>query len=95
MLKHSHLHLMFWQPSAIIMNYKTFWREEAQYFPEIHFGDKELMEKFRTFGEKVFDKLTSFVQLPADVTKVGILKSDKKMLETWRLSIEHLWFEEF
>lgn len=49
----------------------------------------------RTSGtdrEKVFAALLAFVELPPGVTRAGILKLDQKMLETWRKSMEVLWF---
>jgi hypothetical protein len=43
--------------------------------------------------EKVFDAITVSVKPPASVTRGGILRLDKKMLELWRTEIEKLWFE--
>jgi hypothetical protein len=41
---------------------------------------------------KIFDALADFASPPAGVTREGILKLDKKMLEKWRGKIENLWF---
>jgi hypothetical protein len=49
----------------------------------------------RTTGadrERLFAALLSFVELPPGVSRAGILKLDQKMLETWRKSMEVLWF---
>lgn len=49
----------------------------------------------RTAGaerEKIFATLLTFVELPPGVSRAGILKLDQKMLETWRKSMEVLWF---
>jgi FecR protein/Putative zinc-finger len=43
--------------------------------------------------EKVFAALLGFVKLPEGVTKDGVLKLNKKMLEQWRKDMESLWFE--
>jgi hypothetical protein len=43
--------------------------------------------------EKVFAALVSFVALPPGVNRRGILELDQKMLESWRVSMEDLWFE--
>lgn len=42
--------------------------------------------------ERVFDRLVSFVKLPAGATKKGVLRLDKKMLDVWWTEIENLWF---
>lgn len=42
---------------------------------------------------KIFDALAAFAKPPAGVTREGIMKSDKKMLQLWRKEIENLWFE--
>ncbi|MDQ4123467.1 MAG: FecR domain-containing protein [Acidobacteriota bacterium] len=50
----------------------------------------------RTHGkdrEKVFDALVSFAKLPEGITREGVLKLDKKMLDKWRAEVENLWFE--
>ncbi|HEX8736183.1 MAG TPA: FecR domain-containing protein [Pyrinomonadaceae bacterium] len=43
--------------------------------------------------EKVFDALAGYVKPPADVTREGILRLDKKMLDGWWKEIENVWFE--
>jgi len=42
---------------------------------------------------KVLDALASYVALPSDVTREGILALDKKMLTSWRLEMERAWFQ--
>lgn len=42
---------------------------------------------------KIFEALVAFVKLPSGVTREGVLKLDKKMLEQWKGEIENLWFE--
>ena len=42
--------------------------------------------------EKVYDALAAYVAPPADVTREGILKLNKKMLESWRAEVESAWF---
>lgn len=43
--------------------------------------------------EKVFDTLAAYVKPPANVTREGILRLDKKMLDGWWKEIENVWFE--
>jgi hypothetical protein len=43
--------------------------------------------------EKVFDAIVAFVKLPDGVTREGILKLNKKMLEQWQMEVENLWYE--
>jgi hypothetical protein len=43
--------------------------------------------------EKVFDALAGYVKPPANVTREGILRLDKKMLDGWWKEIENVWFE--
>lgn len=43
--------------------------------------------------EKVFDALAGYVKPPADATREGILRLDKKMLDGWWKEIENVWFE--
>jgi FecR protein/Putative zinc-finger len=43
--------------------------------------------------EKVFDALANYVKPPANVTREGILRLDKKMLDGWWKEIENVWFE--
>jgi hypothetical protein len=43
--------------------------------------------------EKVFDALAGYVEPPKGVTRDGILKLDKQMLEQWRADVENAWFE--
>jgi hypothetical protein len=43
--------------------------------------------------EKIFDALAARVKPPTEVTKQGILRLDKKMLELWWTEIEKVWFE--
>jgi hypothetical protein len=42
--------------------------------------------------ERLFEVLNSYVAPPDGVTREGILKLDKKMLEAWRLEMETFWF---
>ena len=46
----------------------------------------------RTDREKVYDALAAYVEPPADITREGILKLNKKMLEAWRIEVESAWF---
>jgi len=46
----------------------------------------------KTEREKVFDALVSFVELPKDATREGVLRLDKKMLDDWWEEVENLWF---
>lgn len=48
----------------------------------------------KTEREKVFEKLVSFIALPAGVTREGVLNLDKKMLEAWRKEMSNIWFED-
>ena len=43
--------------------------------------------------EKVLDKTLIFVKLPEGVTRKGILRLDKNMLEKLRFELENLWYE--
>jgi hypothetical protein len=43
--------------------------------------------------EKVFEALAGQVKPPVKVTREGILKLDKKMLDAWWKEIETVWFE--
>lgn len=43
--------------------------------------------------EKVFDALKNKIAPPANVTREGILKLNKKMLDAWWQEIENVWFE--
>lgn len=43
--------------------------------------------------EKVFMKILKAAKLPDGVTKKGILRADKAMLDAWRYEIEPLWYE--
>jgi hypothetical protein len=43
--------------------------------------------------EKVFDALFVQIKPPAKVTREGILRLDKKMLDAWWKEIENVWFE--
>ncbi|MGI8884947.1 MAG: FecR domain-containing protein [Pyrinomonadaceae bacterium] len=47
----------------------------------------------KTEREKVFEALAVHVEPPANVTRKGILRLDKKMLEAWWTEIENVWFE--
>lgn len=47
----------------------------------------------KTERGKVFDALTVQVKSPAKVTREGILKLDRKMLDAWWKEIENIWFE--
>ena len=42
--------------------------------------------------EKVFAALVSHVKPPAGVTREGVLRLDKKMLDVWWTEIENVWF---
>lgn len=42
--------------------------------------------------ERVFETLNKLVKLPANSTKEGILRLDKKMLEEWRNEIGIIWY---
>lgn len=42
---------------------------------------------------RVFDALAAYVGPPEGVGREGILKLDRKMLETWREEVERVWFE--
>lgn len=43
--------------------------------------------------EKVFDALKKNIAPPANVTREGVLKLNKKMLDAWWQEIENVWFE--
>jgi hypothetical protein len=43
--------------------------------------------------EKVFDALANYVKPPANITREGVLRLDKKMLDGWWKEIENVWFE--
>jgi len=43
--------------------------------------------------EKVFDALAAHIKPPANITREGILRLDKKMLDAWWTEIENVWFE--
>jgi hypothetical protein len=43
--------------------------------------------------ERVYEIMLSFARLPEGVTKEGILKLDKKMLDEWKLSFELTWYQ--
>ena len=47
----------------------------------------------RTDREAVFNALSDYVKPPAEVTRDGILKLDKTMLDAWRVEVERVWFE--
>jgi hypothetical protein len=42
--------------------------------------------------ERLFDVIASFVAPPEGVTREGVLRLDKKMLEAWRIEMETFWF---
>ena len=42
---------------------------------------------------KVFDALANLVKPPANVTREGILRLDKKMRNAWWKEVENVWFE--
>jgi len=46
-----------------------------------------------TEREKVFNALSVHVKPPANVTREGALRLDKKMLDAWWTEIENVWFE--
>jgi len=43
--------------------------------------------------EKVFNALAAHIKPPANITREGILRLDKKMLDAWWTEIENVWFE--
>lgn len=43
--------------------------------------------------EKVFDALAKYVKPPSGLTREGVLKLNKKMLDRWWTEIENVWFE--
>jgi hypothetical protein len=47
----------------------------------------------RTDREKVYDALAAYVSVPDGVTRDGIMKLNKIMLESWRTEVERVWFE--
>jgi hypothetical protein len=46
----------------------------------------------KTEREKIFDALAIHVKPPANITREGILRLDKKMLDAWWTEIENVWF---
>jgi hypothetical protein len=42
--------------------------------------------------ERLFDVMAAFVAPPEGVTREGVLRLDKKMLEAWRIEMENIWF---
>jgi len=42
---------------------------------------------------KVFDALAAHIKPPANITREGILRLNKKMLDAWWKEIENVWFE--
>jgi hypothetical protein len=42
--------------------------------------------------ERLFEVLSSYVAPPDGVTREGVLKLNKKMLEDWRIEMENIWF---
>jgi hypothetical protein len=40
---------------------------------------------------KIYDRIASFVPPPAGVTKEGILRLDRTMLDDWREQLEPTW----
>ncbi len=47
----------------------------------------------KTDREAIFDALSEYVKPPAEATRDGILKLDRKMLADWRTDVERVWFE--
>lgn len=47
----------------------------------------------RSDREKVYDALAVYVNVPDGVTRDGIMKLNKAMLESWREEVERVWFE--
>ncbi|MFN2500547.1 MAG: FecR domain-containing protein, partial [Pyrinomonadaceae bacterium] len=43
--------------------------------------------------ERVYDALAGYVKPPANVSRVGISRLDKRMLSDWRVEVEKVWFE--
>lgn len=41
---------------------------------------------------RLYDRMVSFVPLPDDVTRAGILRLDKEMLRLWKLDLEVEWY---
>jgi len=46
----------------------------------------------KTERGRVFNALANFVKPPANVTREGILRLDKKMLDDWWKEVENIWF---
>lgn len=42
--------------------------------------------------ERLFDVMASFVAPPEGVTREGVIRLDKKMLDAWRIEMETFWF---
>lgn len=42
--------------------------------------------------DRLFDVMASFVAPPEGVTREGVLRLDKKMLDAWRIEMETFWF---
>lgn len=42
---------------------------------------------------QVFDALANYVKTPANITREGILRLNKKMLDAWWKEVENVWFE--
>jgi FecR protein/Putative zinc-finger len=47
----------------------------------------------KTEREKIFDALSAHVTPPVNITREGVLRLDKKMLDAWWTEIENVWFE--
>jgi hypothetical protein len=47
----------------------------------------------KTEREMIFDALAAHVKPSANITREGILRLDKKMLDAWWTEIENVWFE--
>ena len=43
--------------------------------------------------ERVYDRLASLITPPAGVTKAGVMKLNKRMLDLWKQELEWAWFE--
>ncbi len=52
---------------------------------------------FRTRGaerERVYERMAELIALPEGVTREGVLRLDRRMLDLWKKELEWAWFEE-
>ncbi len=47
----------------------------------------------RSDRDRIFEALASYVEPPSGVTREGIARLNKKMLDAWRDEVERVWFE--